>query len=620
LLLEVAWEVCNQLGGIYTVLRSKAPMMVDRWKSRYFLLGPYVASKAAIEFEPLAPPSWLRRVIERLVADGVVVHHGRWLSAGGPRVLLVEHERPAQEVNRLKHRLWEDHGIESPPDDALVHGVITFNDAASRILLAINEAWSAGGPGGERLAEGDDDDVPPPQGGRVLAHFHEWMGGLAIPFIRREQKGSATPIAITFTTHATQLGRALAYSDEHFYERLPHYDPDHEAAKYHLKTQHGIEHACASGAHCFTTVSPITGEECTHLLGRTPDVIVPNGFNIDQYNVGHDFQTFHAQFKDRIHQFVMGHFFPSYPFDLDKTLYLFTSGRYEPRNKGFDLCVEALARLNAELQADGADVTVVFFIITQRPTRSLDPKVLENRGVLNELRAVCQRITQDVGEQLFRRAATGERVSLDDLVDDYWRLRLRRVQTAMRSAAPPKITTHALKDELDDPLLDQLKQVRLLNAPEDRVKVVYHPEFIGPVNPLWGLEYDQFVRGCHLGVFPSSYEPWGYTPLECVALGVPAITSDLAGFGRYVQEVHPELLGRGMSVLSRRGRTFEAAAADLARQLLSFCKLDRRGRIALRNDVERRSWDFDWATLGRAYGVAHDLSLERAAAGWTAPR
>jgi len=418
-----------------------------------------------------------------------------------------------------------------------------------------------------------------------------------------------------FTTHATQLGRTVAWSDEWFYDHLPFLDHVHEANKFNVKTQHGVERACAHACHVFTTVSQITGEECAHLLGRQPDMILPNGLNIDHYNVGHEFQTLHQTFKERIDRFAMGHFFPSYSFDLDKTLYFFTSGRFEPRNKGFDLCIEAMARLNAEIKAQQIDKTVVFFIVTQRPARSLHPDVLHMRGVLNELESVCDQITGDVGAQLFRRAASKQTANLDAMVNEYWTLRFRRTQHAFKTDRLPMVLTHLLEDDAKDEVLNKIRQVWLFNRADDPVKIVYHPQFISPVNPLWGLEYDQFVRGCHMGVFPSAYEPWGYTPLECVAMGVPAITSDLAGFGRYVEETHPELEGKGLIVLRRRGRTFNEAAGDLSRHLLEFCKLDRRGRINLRNDVERRSWEFDWSSLGKAYDWAHDLAMARAGGG-----
>ncbi|MGE3108504.1 MAG: glycogen synthase, partial [Phycisphaerales bacterium] len=444
---------------------------------------------------------------------------------------------------------------------------------------------------------------------RVLGHFHEWMGGLAIPMIRRER----LPVAAVFTTHATLLGRYTASNDEGFYDHLPFIDHQAEAARFNVKAQHGIERACAHGSDVFTTVSQITGEECTHLLGRSPDLVLPNGLNIERYNVGHEFQTMHAKYKDRIHEFVMGHFFPSYSFNLDKTLYFFSSGRFEPRNKGFDLCLEAMARLNAELKASNLGVTVVFFIVSQRATRSLHPRALQSRGVLSELRQVCQNITDELGEKLFRKAAAGERVDLEQLVDEYWRLRYRRTQHAMRTDQMPMVVTHLLEDEQNDPVLNQIRSIWLHNRAEDPVKVVYHPEFVSPVNPLWGIEYEQFVRGCHMGIFPSAYEPWGYTPLECVAMGVPAISSDLAGFGRFVNETMPDHESWGLRVLRRRGRSFHEAAADLASMLLEFCRLDRRRRISLRNDVEKRSWEFDWKILGQAYDWAHDLAMVRAA-------
>src|SRR5690606_24718195 len=216
-------------------------------------------------------------------------------------------------------------------DDATVNLAVSFAVACERLLAAAAEVWPA------------DRATGAP---RVLAHFHEWLGGLAIPEIRRER----LPVATAFTTHATLLGRYIASNEDNLYETLAQRDHNHEAARYNIRCQHAIERACAHGAHVFTTVSSITGEECAALLGRKPDYITPNGLDLARFDVGHEFQTQHAQFKDRIHRFVMGYFFPSYTFDLDRTLYFFTSGRFEPRNKGFDLCLEALARLNAQLR------------------------------------------------------------------------------------------------------------------------------------------------------------------------------------------------------------------------------------------------------------------------------
>lgn len=601
-LLEVSWEVCNQVGGINQVLRSKASQLVDRWKDRYFLVGPYIESKAALEFEATRAAGWLGRAIAALREEGLTVHYGRWLIAGSPRALLVDYNIPLDQLNQTKYRLWAHWGIESPPSDPLINNAVAFGEAVRRLFEKVCHFWVHAG----RRSGGD--------GRRVLGHFHEWQGGAGLPLVSKQ----GLPVATVFTTHATLLGRYIASNEEGLYERLGAIDPDAEAAKYGVKTQHAMERTCARVADVFTTVSAVTAEECTHLLGRTPDIVTPNGLNIERYYAAHQMQIYHAEYKERIHLFTMGHFFPSYAFDLNNTLYFFTSGRFEPRNKGFDLCLESLARLNAELKAASDEggwargLTVVFFIVTQRPTVSINPQVLHSRGVLDELREVCVKITEDVGEQLFRHGAAGDRLTLDRFVDEYWRLRYRRLQFALRTSRLPLVVTHVVEDDRQDAVLNQIRALKLFNRADDPVKVVYHPEFINPVNPLWGIEYEQFVRGCHLGIFPGAYEPWGYTPLECLALGVPTVTSDLAGFGRWVQETmlgHEEL---GISVLRRRGRTTSEAATDLTRTLLEFCRLGRRDRIALRNTVERLSWDFDWGKLGVEYHRAHNMALERA--------
>lgn len=594
--LEVAWEVCNQLGGIYQVIRSKAPLMVQAYGDRYFLVGPYEPAKAALEFEEAQPVGWIAGALAKLRSEGLMVRYGRWLVPGRPRVLLIEHWVSPERQAIIKFDLWKDHGIESPGHDWLVDGVVTFADACRRLFEALAEAREAEERAGKL-------GVP----SAILGHFHEWMGGLAIPMLRRR----GIPVATVFTTHATILGRYIASSREDFYDQLPWLDQAVEAERYNVRTQHGIERACAHGAHVFTTVSSITAEECTVLLGRPVDVVVPNGLTIGLYNAGHEQQRLHGEYKEQIHRFTMGHFFPSYSFDLDRTLYFFTSGRFEPKNKGFDVVLEAMARLNHELKHTDTGKKVVCFVISKRATRNINPLAMEKRGVLNELNEVCDRIVQGVGKRLFERAAAGGKLKLDDLVEEYWMLRYRRAQHALKQHCLPMVVTHILEDDQTDPVLNHIRLLGLHNHESDPVKIVYHPDFITPTNRLWSMEYDQFVRGCHLGLFPSMYEPWGYTPLECLAVGVPAVTSDLAGFGRYVLENYSEPEKKGMMVLRRRGRSFHDAAGELSRYLLEFCKLERRERIVLRNEVDKHSFDFDWSRLGRAYFTAHELSLAR---------
>jgi glycogen(starch) synthase len=231
--------------------------------------------------------------------------------------------------------------------------------------------------------------------------------------------------------------------------------------------------------------------------------------------------------------------------------------------------------------------------------------------MLEEFSNATDAIKEHIGRELFTNAAAGHIPDLNTLVDDYWRLRLRRSIQSWKHDYLPPIVTHDLIDDQNDSVLTQLRTCQLFNHPHDRVKVVFHPDFIKSTNPLFQMEYEQFVRGTHLGVFPSYYEPWGYTPLESIALGVPAITSDLSGFGSYLQNVMPGSEDHGMSIIHRRDADFHAAAHELSEKMFGFCQLSRRERITLRNTVESFSEHFDWHNLGRRYHEAHEMALDR---------
>ncbi|MBW3129816.1 glycosyltransferase [Hymenobacter profundi] len=596
LLVESAWEVCNQVGGIYTVIRSKVPAAVQGWGDRYCLLGPYFPQQAQSEFEPfddmqltlLSDP--FAGAVRQMRQRGYDVQYGVWLVTGRPRTVLINPFQVYGHLGNIKSDLWHHHGIPTPDNDDLLHQVEAFGHLA-KIFIEILTA-----------------EVVPPR--RVIAHFHEWMTGVAIPDLRRDQ----VPVHIVFTTHATLLGRYLAMNDPNFYEHLMQVDWLAEARHFNIETAVSIERAAAHGSHVFTTVSELTVRECIYLLDRFPDAVLPNGLNIERFVALHEFQNLHKQYKDKINEFVMAHFFQSYSFDLDNTLYLFTSGRYEYHNKGFDLTLEALARLNYRLQQSGLEGNVVMFFITKRPFTSINPLVLQNRAILDEVRETCEAIQEQVGERLFYAAAAGTDHRLPDLsamVDDYWRLRYRRTLQSWKTNALPSIITHNLIDDQNDDILNFMRQANLLNYQHDRVKMVYHPDFVSPTSPLFGMEYGQFVRGCHLGVFPSYYEPWGYTPLECIARGVPAITSDLSGFGDYVMQHVSDHEDKGIYVVHRQERSFHEAAEELTDMLWNFVLQNRRERIAQRNRVENSSELFDWKNLRVYYDRAYALALER---------
>jgi len=587
LLFETAWEVCQQVGGIYTVIRSKVPSIVEQWGNRYFLVGPYNPQVSPTEFEETQPTGFLRDVFHLLQEAGIEAHYGHWLITGRPRVILLNPRSVWSRLGWIKYAFWEHHNIGLQTDDDLVNQVVAFAYQVEHFFRAVAKCQPVRRP--------------------LIAHFHEWMGGAAIPEIRHAN----IPVSIVFTTHATLLGRYLAMNDPWFYDHVPFVDWEADARRFNIDAQVRLERAAAHGCHVFSTVSDITGYECEYLLGRKPDVLVPNGLNIERFVALHEFQNLHRINKERISEFVMAHFFPSYSFDLDRTLFFFTSGRYEYRNKGFDLTIEALARLNWRMKQAGTNRTVVFFVITRQPIRSINAEALRRRAMMQEMRSDCQAIANQIGERLFVSTAMGRPSELDDLVDDYWRLRLRRLMHAWKSQSMPTVVTHDLMDDARDEILNQIRACSLFNMPGDPVKVVYHPDFVTANDPLFGMDYDQFVRGCHLGIFPSSYEPWGYSPLECAALGVPSVTSNLSGFGTYLERHLPaEQEKNGFYVVNRRYASFDTAANQLTDLLFGFLQCDRRERIAQRNRVQSSSEHFDWHNLGRHYAEAYRAALK----------
>lgn len=590
LLVEVAWEVCNQVGGIYTVIRSKAPVMVENWSGHFCMIGPYLNKNILAELEPLDDAADVFGLAAaNLRKKGYDVIYAEWLITGKPRVVLLNPNVIEEKVlNVLKYLLWKNHAIRTPDKNELINQVLGF---AYLTKLFIDELVKISG-----------------NNQKILAHFHEWMAGLPILDIKRE----TMPVKTIFTTHATQLGRHLAINSPLFYAHLPFFRWEDEAVKFGIETEAAIEYSCAQSCDVMTTVSDVTARECKHLLRRNPDFILPNGLNIQRFEALHEFQNLHSTYKEQIHEFIMGHFFNSYSFDLDKTVYFFTSGRYEYKNKGFDITLEALVHLNQRLKEEKSDLTVVMFFITKREFYSIKPEVLQSRAMMEEIRQTCESIQRQIGKRLFFESTIRQDHRLPELnefVDEYWKLRYRRTIQSWKSSKMPLTVTHKLVNEETDEILQFLFRRDLLNRKEDKVKIVYHPDFINSTNPLFGMDYSQFVRGCHLGIFPSYYEPWGYTPLECMASGVPAVTSDLSGFGDYLLRNMTDHEKGGMFVVERGKRTFDWSARQLASFLYKFLQQDRRSRIMQRNNVENYSAAFDWVNLARHYEEAYQSVL-----------
>lgn len=562
------------------MIRSKTPSMTQLYGNNFVLVGPYLDSDIEAELDRShVRNDLIGKTVQRLAKKGLVIHDAVWLITGRPRVLLFDISSVAKQIDEIKFNLWRSLKIENTQSNPLIDQAIALGYMVKQFLVSL----------------GRSKGCPP-----MIAHFHEWQASVPLLFSKKEK----LPCKTIFTTHATILGRYLAYHSPHFYDHLPFFDIEKEARHFGIFTESVIERLSANLADKMTTVSDVTAIESAHLLKKKVDAVLPNGLNIKRFVALHEFQNLHAKFKDEINRFVMGHFFQSYPFDLDKTLYFFTSGRFEYRNKGYDITLDALDRLNQRLKKAKSDITIVMFIVTRKDHHGIKSDVLESRAMMEEIRQNCIAIQEQIGQRLFYASTTREDNRLPDLgqfVDDYWRLRYRRTIQTWKTSKKPALVTHNLDDPLNDEILNFLHGSTLDNGPEQRVKIVYHPEFINPTNPLFGMEYGDFVRGCHMGIFPSYYEPWGYTPLECMARGIPSITSDLAGFGDYIEKNMPDHEENGLFVVKRKGKTHKDYVNELVLTMEKFISLDRRGRIMQRNRTEDSTVTFDWQNLVKYY-------------------
>ncbi|KAJ8251046.1 hypothetical protein GJAV_G00216640 [Gymnothorax javanicus] len=505
--------------------------------------------------EPTIPA--LRRTIDKMNASGCKIYFGRWLIEGSPYVVLIDVGFTAWSLDRWKSELWENCGIGVPWFD---------REANDAVLFGFLTAWLLG----EFAAQCED---PP----HILAHFHEWLAGLGLVLCRQRQ----LPVATIFTTHATLLGRYLCAGNVDFYNNLYEFNLDKEAGD-------------------------------RQIYHRKPDIVTPNGLNVKKFSAVHEFQNLHAQSKARIQEFIRGHFYGHLDFNLDKSLFLFIAGRYEFSNKGADIFLEALARLNYLLRVNHSEVTVIAFFIMPARTNNFNVETLKGQAIRKQLWDTAHTVKEKFGNKLYESLLGGQLPDVSKMLDkEDFTMMKRAIFGSQRQCQPP-ICTHNMLEDSTDPILNCIRRIGLFNSAADRVKVIFHPEFLSSTSPLLPMDYEEFVRGCHLGVFPSYYEPWGYTPAECTVMGIPSISTNLSGFGCFMEEHIADPSAYGIYILDRRFRSVDESCNQLTSFLLQFCQQSRRQRIIQRNRTERLSDLLDWKYLGRFYIAARHMALAKA--------
>lgn len=449
ILFEISYEVCNKVGGIYTVIRSKVPSIKKR-VDRHILIGPWIREQKE-EFIPTTPelvPPEIQKVFDILYKKGIYCTYGKWNVQGFPETILIDYVTFAQQKNEYKKKYWELFGVDSLFTGWDFEEPLCFSTAAGIFIEEFEKEKNK----------------------KIVAQFHEWLAGFGLLYLKSKE----SKVKTIFTTHATTLGRSLSERDI-FVSSLPYdFNPDRTATDIGVIAKHTVEKACAIHANAFTTVSTITSHETESLLGKKADIITPNGLDIA------DFPNNKEMIARKKHaRMALCNFLQQYiQLDHTESMILYTSGRPEFKNKGFNILLESLSELNTQ----GKQLACFFFV----PWKHY------------EIKQIVQ----------------------------------KRLQGEDTSEIP--ICTHDIDDEDQHPILRACKQLGLNN--KGSVKIILYPVYLGTRSDIiFKKSYYDLISGCDLGVFASAYEPWGYTPLESIACGVPAITTDACGFGDYMK-------------------------------------------------------------------------------------
>ena len=542
---ESSWEVCNKVGGIYTVLSSRAKTLQEEMKDRILFIGPdFWKEEESPYFKEDSSlfAQWQWEAKEQ----GLKVRVGRWTVPGEPIAILVDFTPYFAQKDEIYGWLWENYGVDS------LHAYGDYDEASMfsyAAALVVESFYNT------QLSPLTSNHSPL----RVIYHANEWMCGLGALYINAH----LPQIGTVFTTHATSIGRSIAGNQKPLYDYLFAYNGDQMAGELNMQSKHSIEKQTALHVDCFTTVSDITANECKELLDKPVDVVLPNGFDNSFVPKGAQFTSKRKAARKRL--LAVANALLGEQLD-DDTLIVSTSGRYEFRNKGIDVFVEAMNRL---LRDKELKKKVVAFI--------------EVPGWVGEPR-----------KDLQERLTSGQKY--DTPLD------------------VPQVT-HWLHNMSHDNVLSMMKYYDMHNRKDEMVKVIFLPCYLDGKDGILNMTYYDIVLGNDLCVYPSYYEPWGYTPLEAVAFKVPCITTDLAGFGLWANSEFGGRYGEiedGVKVIHRTDYNYSEVADAIKDTVAKFSAMDKKQVDACRKAADSLSKKALWSEFIKYYYEAYDIALQRA--------
>lgn len=523
LLIETSWEVCNKVGGIYTVLSTKAKTLHDMYRDNLIFIGPDVWTEE-VPSPYFTPSSTLLKAWRNSLQlpEGVSVRVGRWNVPGKPIAILVDFKAMFAHNDQLFGEMWNLYGVDSLHAYGDYGEACAFSHAAGIVIRSLVDFYSR-------------------KASNIVAHFDEWTTGMALLYT----KHYCPAVATIFTTHATCIGRSICGNGKPLYDQLHNYNGDQMARELNMEAKHSLEKTAAHQADCFTTVSDITAIECEQLLERKPEVVTPNGFEAGFVPAKSKFASARQGARKKLLEVASALTGNDYSTGNQEPFLLATAGRFEYRNKGLDVFLDVVA----ELRTMPLERKVIAFVLV--PAWMREP-----------------------------------RKDLRDNLDSEKRARLE-----------DPVITHWLNNPDCDAVNCRLHGLGFNNQTTDNVSVIYVPCYLNGKDGIFNCDYYDLLIGFDATLFPSYYEPWGYTPLESVAFGVPTITTSLSGFGQWVLRTADNVFDEcGVNVIGRTDSNYPAVVDNIARsgRFLVQCDSEQQAIIAgaAMNTARKAAWTY----------------------------
>ncbi len=532
---ETSWEICNKVGGIYTVLSTKAFTVVNHFKNNYICIGPDLMREENSDF--IEDVTLFKSWHAVAASEGLKIRVGRWNISGSPIVVLVDFTPFFEKKNEILTEFWLNYKLDSISGQWDYIEPALFGYAAARVIESFYDFHCSATD-------------------QIVAHFHEWMTGAGVLHLEK----STPQIATVFTTHATVLGRCIAGNGLPLYQNIEQYDPEDFANRFGVKSKYSLELLSAQRADAFTTVSEITNRECKAFFNKGVDVVTINGFENNFVPKGDLFAHKKAVARQRL--LTVASAITQQPISNDALLVI-NSGRCEFKNKGIDLFLDALAQLKEQ----HLEKEIIAYITVPAGTS----------GVRNDL---ISRIEEIENNPITKKNG----VSLADFV------------------------THPLHDPMHDPILNKIKACGFANGGDENVKIIFAPVYLNGDDAIFNLPYYDLLIGFDLSVFPSYYEPWGYTPLESVAFGIPTVTTTLAGFGMWtLQHFNHQ---KGSWVIDRKDDNDQEVSSEIAAAIEYHANATEEEKKVLRALSTEISQQALWKNLYNNYEEAYHIALE----------